>query len=209
MAEAQYKYNQEKNSSGLAGDIKLGVWNHFGKFNDQRFGTDGLSLADPFSNGSPLTYRGDYGVYGLFDQMLWRYPGDDPNKGVGVFALVSAAPRDRNLANFYAEAGITVFGIGGRPNDTFGLAAIYSPVSPSVSGLGADTAFFEKTRLPIRDYELAVELTYQAKIMPGFYIQPDFQYIFHRGYGVVDPFNLAVGRIRDAAVFGVRTLAKF
>ncbi len=114
------------------------------------------------------------------------------------------------MADFYAEGGITYIGIwDSRPNDTFGLAAIYSPVSPSVSGLDADTAFFEKTSLPIRDYELAVELTYQAKIMPGFYIQPDFQYIFHPGYGVVDPFNPAVGRIRDAAVFGVRTLAKF
>ena len=206
-AEAQYKYNQEKNSPGLAGDIKLGVWYHFGKLNDQRRGTDGLSLANPLSNGSPLSYRGDYGVYGPIDKMIWRYPGDDPNKGLGVFALASAAPRDRNLANFYAEAGITLFGIGdSRPNDTFGLAAIYSPVSPSVSSLDADTAFFEKTPLPIRDYELAVELTYQPKIMPGFYIQPDFQYIFHPGYGVVDPVNPAVGRIRDAAVFGLRTL---
>ena len=78
-----------------------------------------------------------------------------------------------------------------------------------MSGLDADTAFFEKTHLPIRDYELAVELTYQANIMPGFYIQPDFQYIFHPGYGVVDPVNPAVGRIRDAAVFGLRTLVKF
>jgi Carbohydrate-selective porin, OprB family len=46
--------------------------------------------------------------------------------------------------------------------------------------------FFAKSPLPIRDYELAVEFTYQAKIMPGFYIQPDFQYIFHPGYGRVN-----------------------
>jgi len=32
MAEAQYKYNQEKNSSGLAGSIQLAGWYHFGKF---------------------------------------------------------------------------------------------------------------------------------------------------------------------------------
>ena len=112
MAEAQYRHDQDKNSPGLAGDIKLGVWYHFGKFNDQRRGTDGLSLADPFSNGNPLTYRGDYGVYGLIDQMIWRHPGDDPNKGVGVFALASAAPRDRNLSNIYAEAGITCSALG-------------------------------------------------------------------------------------------------
>jgi porin len=78
-----------------------------------------------------------------------------------------------------------------------------------VSSLDADTAFFEKTHLPIRDYELAVELTYEAKIMPGFYIKPDFQYIFHPGYGVVDHVNPAAGRIPDAAVFGLRTIIKF
>ena len=78
-----------------------------------------------------------------------------------------------------------------------------------MSGLDADTALFEKTPLPIRDYELAVELTYQAKIMPGFYIQPDFQYFFHPKYGQVDHLNPAGGRIPDAAVFGVRTIVKF
>jgi porin len=210
MAEAQYEYNQEKGSPGLAGSIQLGGWYHFGKFNDQRRGKDGLSLANPLSNGNPLVYRGDYGVYGMIDQMIWPVRADDPKRGVAGFALVSASPRDRNLADFYAEAGITCIGIwDSRSNDTLGLAAIYSPVSTSVSGLDADTAFFAKTHLPIRDYELAVELTYQAKIMAGFYIQPDFQYIFHPGYGVVDPVNPAVGRIRDAAVFGLRTLIKF
>ena len=53
IGEAQYRYNQDKNAPGLAGTIKLGAWGHFGRFGDQRFGTDGLSLADPASNGSP------------------------------------------------------------------------------------------------------------------------------------------------------------
>jgi porin len=78
-----------------------------------------------------------------------------------------------------------------------------------VSGLDVDTAFFSKSPLPIRDYELALELTYQAKILPGFCVQPDFQYIFHPGYGRVDPVNPVVGRIPHAAVFGLRTVVKF
>jgi porin len=210
MAEAQYEYNQQRSSHGLAGSIQLGGWYHFGKFNDQRRGTDGLSLANPFSNGSPLTYRGDYGVYGMIDQMIWRVTRDDPRRGIAGFVLVSASPRDRNLANFYAEAGITFVGfMDGRPNDTFGLAAIYSPVSPSVSGFDADAAFFTKTRLPVRDYELAVELTYQTQIIGGWYVQPDFQYIYHPGYGAANPKNPTLGRIRDAAVLGVRTTIKF
>jgi porin len=93
--------------------------------------------------------------------------------------------------------------------DSFGLAAAYSPVSPSVRGLDADTAFFVKAALPIRNYELVFELTYQAQILPGLTIQPDFQYIFRPGYGIIDPINPAVGRIRDAAVFGMRIGTKF
>jgi porin len=210
MAEAQYVYNQEKNSPGLPGSINVGGWYHFGKFNDQRRGTDDLSLANPLSNGKPLIYRGDSGVYGMIDQMIWPVRADDPKRGVAGFAFLSTSPSDRNVANVYAELGITCIGIwNNRPNDTFGLAAVYSPASPSVSGLDADAALFAKAALPIRNYELALELTYQAKMMPGFYVQPDFQYIFHPGYGRLNPLNPTLGRIPDAAVFGVRAIVKF
>ena len=44
MAEAQYTYNA---SPGLTGTLKLGGWHHFGTFDDQHFGIDNRSLADP------------------------------------------------------------------------------------------------------------------------------------------------------------------
>jgi porin len=62
---------------------------------------------------------------------------------------------------------------------------------------------------PLRNYELVVELTYQAQIIAGWTIQPDFQYIFRPGGGVVDPLNPFVGRIPDAAVFALRTVVSF
>lgn len=210
IAEVQYQYNQDKNSAGLAGIAKLGAWYHFGKFNDQYYGANGFSLANPSSNGAPLTHRGDYAVYGIINQMVWRLPGDDPRKGISVFAFVSAAPSDRNVADFYTHAGINFMGLWDkRPDDMFGVAAAYSPVSPAVSSLDAQSAFFARAALPIRNYEAALELSYQAAIIPGWIMQPDFQYIFHPRYGAIDPINPAVGRIRDAAVFGLRTTIKF
>ncbi len=211
VAEAQYKYNQGKDSLGLAGTVRLGGWYQFGKiFLDQRYGTDGLSLANPSSNGIVLKHWGDYGVYGIIDQMIWRLPGDNPKKGVGVFARLSASPSDRNLADYYAEGGINFIGLWDkRPDDMLGLAVAYSPVSPSLSALDADTDFFSHTAFPVRDYEIALELSYQAQVIPGWYVQPDFQYIFHPGYGAIDPINPAVGRIPDASVFGIRTTMKF
>ncbi len=100
IGEAQYAYNQDKDSPGLAGKIKFGGWYHFGDFNDEHFSVDGLSLASPDSDGDALTHSGDYGLYGVIDQMLWRLPGDDPMKGIGAFARVTASPDDRNLVRF-------------------------------------------------------------------------------------------------------------
>ncbi len=210
MAEAQYKYNQDKTAQGLAGTVKLGGWHHFGKFDDEHFDIDGKSLADPSSNGVARTHSGDYGVYGVIDQMLWRLPGDDPKKGVGAFARASWSPSDRNLIDLYAEAGVNFMGLWDkRPDDSFGLAASFSQLSPGLRELDREKAFFEKTALPLRDYELVVEFTYQAQIIAGWTIQPDFQYIFHPGGGVVDPLNPFVGRIPDAAVFALRTAISF
>jgi porin len=210
IGEAQYRYNQERDSQGLAGTIKIGGWYHFGPFNDQHFGIDGRSLADPLSDGRPLVHSGDFGIYGVIDQMLWHFPDEAPKKGIGGFARIAASPSDRNLMNLYAEAGIAFMGVWKeRPDDSFGCAAVFSQLSPSISALDRDAASFAGQALPVRTYELALELTYQAQIGPSWIIQPDFQYIFRPGGGVIDPVNPVMGRITDAAVFGLRTSISF
>ena len=112
--------------------------------------------------------------------------------------------------NFYAEAGITFMGLWKeRTDDTFGCAASYSRLSPSISALDRDAASFAGQALPIRTYELALEVTYQAQIGPSWIVQPDFQYIFRPSGGVSDTVNPLVGRIPEAAVFGLRTSISF
>jgi porin len=54
MAEVQYRYNQDKAATGLAGTIRLGGFYHFGKFNDQLFDIDGQPLAAASSTSRPL-----------------------------------------------------------------------------------------------------------------------------------------------------------
>jgi porin len=101
----------QSTAQGLAGTIKLGAWYHFGTFDDVHFDLDGKSLADPSSCGVLRTHTGDYGVYGVVDQMLWRLPGDDPKKGFGAFARAFLSPSDRNLMDFYADAGLNFMGL--------------------------------------------------------------------------------------------------
>jgi len=209
IGEGQYSYNLNPDA-GLAGTVKLGTWTHFGTFADERFDTAGLPLASPASNGIAQRLSGDYGVYSVIDQMIYHLPGDDPAKGVGVFVRISASPDDRNLVSFYADAGINFNGvIASRPNDSFGLGLAYARISDSVSAAEEDAVYFSGVQRPVQDYEAALELTYQAQIVPGWTIQPDFQYIFHPGRHIANPFDPTGAAIPNAAVVGVRTTINY
>jgi porin len=95
-----------------------------------------------------------------------------------------------------------------RPNDSFGTAASYSHISPKVSD--SDALRLSLHLPPCRfETEIAFELTYQVQIVPGFLVQPVFQYIFHPGGGAINPINPAAGRIPDPAVLGIPTTIKF
>ena len=208
IGEAQYKYNQ---AAGLAGTIRLGAWHHFGSFDDKRFGTDGLSLANPVSNGIARMLRGDDGIYGVIDQQLYRPPGGDAESGIGIFSRMSASPSDRNLISFYWDGGIVFSGlIPGRPDDKFGATFVYSRISDGARALNQDQIAFTGLPQPVRDYELTLEFTYSAQIVPGWTIQPDFQYIFHPGGNIPDPtVPSGIVPIKDAAIIGLRSVIKY
>jgi porin len=118
----------------LPGTIQVGVWNHLGRFNDLRLSVEGISMADPSSSGTPLVRRGNDGIYGVIDQMIYHVPGAEDDKGIGVFTRVSSSPADRNLISFYIDAGLNFTGIiPGRPEDAFGIAGAYARISPNAS----------------------------------------------------------------------------
>ena len=209
MTEAQYSYTLSKDA-GLNGTVKAGGWEHFGQFSSNRFDTAGLLLADPASNGTPKRLRGNFGVYGILDQMLYHIPKADPDKGLGVFARVSASPQDRNLVNFYADGGVNLTGmIPGRSDDAIALALGYAHISKSASLYDQDVNAFSSVTGPVRDYEANVELTYVYQVIPGWSIQPDLQYFFHPGGHVANPFNPNGSAIPNATVIGVRTTINF
>jgi porin len=126
LSEAQFLWNGKKGDPGLDGKLKLGFWRHFGNFQDQRFDDARRALASPSSSGMPATLRGDFGIYGVFEQKLYRVDGDD-DRGIGVFARATYSPPDRNLADVYADAGVEFIGLSDqRPKDKFGIAAAYA-----------------------------------------------------------------------------------
>jgi porin len=208
IAEAQYAINQGADATGLPGTYRVGGWYNSEEFADQHVDSQGLSLANPASNGEPRQHSGDFSVYAVADQMVWRKSGTKDG-GVGVFARIMGAPSDRDLVNLYADAGVNWKGaIEGRADDSVGFGVAYARIGDAARALDADTAFYTATAYPIRSNETVLELTYQCQIAPWWQVQPDVQYIFNPGGGVLNPRQPGQ-RIGDAVVIGVQTVITF
>lgn len=211
IAEVQYAANQPDksgHSTGLPGTYKLGFWYDTAKFPSQRFDTLGRSLVSPASNGAAAMRSGNFSLYAVADQMIWR-PGPKSAQSLNAFIRLMAAPADRNLISFSVNGGVTLKApFSGRDDDTLGLGFGVAKVSTAASALDRDVAFYTGSPYPVRGAETFVEATYQYQIAPWWQVQPDFQYVFNPGGGILNPLRPGK-RIGDEAVFGVRTLVTF
>ncbi|MBG0866328.1 MULTISPECIES: carbohydrate porin [Burkholderia] len=214
IGEVQYALNappadpKAPQPAGLPGTYKLGFWYHSQHADDPRYGTDGLSLADPASNGTPATHRGNYGFYAVADQMVWRPSADSP-RSVGVFARLMGSPGDRNVVDFAANAGVTLKApFAGRDNDVAGIAIGYAKIGSHARGLDGDTGVYTTPGYPVRRAETVIEATYQYQVAPWWQVQADLQHFFRPGGGIPNP-NAAGARIGDETVVGVRTTITF
>jgi len=207
IGEMAYTPNQEKDAKGLPGAYKLGAWYHTSsRFGDQRFDTFGLSLADPLSSGMPREHAGNFAIYGVLDQMFYRVPGTE-DQGLSGFLRVTGSPGDRNLVNFYLDAGLVYTGlIPGRPADKLGLGVAYARIGDHARYLDRDTAFFTASPYPTRSAEALIEATYRAKLAPWWIVQGDVQYLVRPSGGVLNDDGSAR---KNAWVVGLRSAVSF
>ncbi len=204
IAEAQYTWQPV----GLPGTYKLGFWYDTGWFPDQQFDTNGLSLADPNSTGVARMHHGNYSLYGLVDQMIWR-PDPKGARSLGLFLSLTGAPADRNLVSFSADGGVVLKApFSGRDNDTVGAGFGVAKVSGAASALDQDIAAFAGAAYPVRGTETFIEVTYQYQAAGWWVLQPDFQYVFNPGGGIPNPLA-PPQRIGNEAVLGLRTVITF
>jgi porin len=216
IAEVQYAINQPAMGDlaytdrppGLPGTYKLGMWYDTARFPDQRFDNTGLSLADPASSGVARTHSGNFSVYGVVDQMVWRPDFQSP-QSVGVFARLMGAPSDRNLVDFSVNAGVNLKApFHGRDDDTVGIGYGLANISGRASDLDRDSNSLAGAGIPVRSKEQFIELTYQYQAAAWWQIQPDFQYVFNPGAGIANPNN-PTQRVGNEAIIGVRTIITF
>ncbi len=188
IAEIQYAYPSlgtmvvPGEAEPLAGVYRLGIWYDSQDFTDQRYDTNGLSLANPASNGAARSHSGDYSIYAVVDKMVWRDPEDeDGDRTISLFARAMGTPQaDRNLVDFSLNLGLTMREpIPHRGSDTLGIALGYAHVSGYARGLDRDTGFYSGSSYPVRGGETFIEATYQYQLTPWCQLQPDFQYTFN------------------------------
>jgi porin len=207
IAEAQYQINQDKNSKGLAAAYKLGALYHSGSFADQRLGIDAagqiVSLAT--MPDLPLTHRGNWGVYGVLDQMLWR----GTHSSVSVFLRGGGVPSDRNLVSWYVDGGIGIKGpLPGRADDTLTFGVAHSGIGKDAAELDRDTFTLNGSFYPIRSGETVYELSYIWQLAPWWTLQPDLQYIVRPGGNVLHPGDPS-RILKNAFLIAMRTTISF
>jgi len=202
MFEARYN----PGNTAQNGTYKLGAWFNSERFPDQRFDSAGRLLASSLSSGTPRLHNNNYSLYGIIDQPLVME--SDSDNGLSLFVRAMGAPGDRNVIDFYLDAGLTYKGILGRKDDLVGIAFAYDRIGGPARALDRDTAAFTGTSYPVRSREMVVEITYQLQATPWCQLQPDFQYIVNPRGGVPNP-NSPGRRIGSAAIFGLRTTVPF
>jgi porin len=159
--------------TGHAGHYKIGAY------------VDSNGYAD-LSSGDPVEIRGNYGLYLLLDQMVYREGEAQSSQGLTPFATLTFAPSNRNTFPGFFSAGFVYPGLlPGRDNDTAAFGLAYGKFSKYLRG---------------QDYEMVLEWTYEVAIAPWLTLQPDLQYII-KPSGMSQIANALVGGMQIAVNF--------
>lgn len=217
IGQVRWDYNIDIAGRPLAGNFTPGGWYHSGQFDDQRFTAQGLSIADPNGTGIAAKLRGNFGIFAVVEQTLYR-PASVTEKGVSnslpgvtVFGRIAYSPPDRNLIDLYLDGGIGFVGlVPGRSLDRIGIGVAYMRISDADQNLDRDTQLFSGLPSPVRSNETLLELIYEAHIRPGWLLAPYFQYVFRPSGGIPNPTDPGgLSRIGDAAVFGLTSTLRY
>jgi porin len=174
IMEAAYQANGLPGDKGLLGNYKAGIWYDNHQFND--FNTIGYG-------DSPNQKRGNWGLYGLFDQLLIRFGGQGSNRGFGVTGSVLISP-DQSVSQmpYFFTLGLVARGIfPSRPTDVAGFGVVYGHFSHDLQDSQRRAQLTDPT-VGVQKSETVLELNYRFKFLKdAIFLQPDVQYIFRPG----------------------------
>ena len=188
IGEVGYQRNGLPGDHGLVGNYKAGFW-----YDNSRF-TDFNTVAHAHS---PRASRGNWGVYGLFDQVLVQFGERGSNRGFGITGSFMVSP-DQSVSQmpFFSTAGVLVRGIfPSRPTDVGGFGVVFGYFSNDLQ----DSQ--RRAGQSVQRFETVLEATYRLRFFgDAFFLQPDLQYIIRPG---------GTGRTSNAVVLGFQTGVNF
>jgi porin len=187
IGEIAYQPNSLPGDRGLIGNYKAGFWYD-------------NSLYSDFNTGA--VNRGNWGLYGMFDQVLVRFGEPDSHRGFGVAGSFLTSP-DQSISQmpyFFTAALVTRGIFPSRPRDIIGLGVVYGHFSNDLQDSQRRAQQLDPT-VGVQSYETVLEVTYRlALLKSALYVQPDLQYVFRPG---------GTGRISDALVLGAQVAVNF
>jgi porin len=166
-------------SKMLPGSYKIGGFYHTDDFAD----TDAL-LATFGLPSSGKIHDGNYGLYALLEQMVYREqaPDDPAQQGLVVFGRTGYSPSDRNFYEWGADGGAVYKGaIPGRDFDTLGVGFSWLSVSNDLIDVQKTINALAPGSFPEADYEAVLEMDYKAQLTAWATLQTSVQRIFHPG----------------------------
>ena len=171
--QLNYRLNQAKTDTGLPGEYAIG-----GLYDTNRFS----SLNPP-----PGTVSGNYAVYAMFQQMVYRDGAPGSKRGLTVWGELALSPRQSaSLIPYLVAGGLSYRGFfPSRGRDVASLGVVSGVVSRHVPDASAETV---------------VEANYQVTLPHGILITPDVQY-------VIKPSGSS--RIKNAVVLGLQVAVSF
>src|SRR5215470_15325635 len=187
IGEVAYQPNSLPGDRGLLGDYKAGFWYD-------------NSLYTDFNTGA--VNRGNWGFYGMFDQLLVRFGKPASHRGLGVAGSFLASP-DQSISQmpYFLTAALVARGIfPARPVDVAGLGVVFGHFSNELQDSQRRARQLDPT-VGVQSYETVLEFTYRLALRKSaLYVQPDLQYVFQPG---------GTGRIPDALVLGAQVAVNF
>jgi porin len=147
-----------------------------------------------FTNAAGIQGKGNYLIYGMANQALYRSEAGS-NRGLDAMFAFDWSPNDVNRENSTITAGVRYNGpIPSRSQDGVAMGFVYSKISDPFSLVGVPVG------MPALGSEKAIELNYALQLKPYLLWQPVFQYYWDVGGN---------SRIPNAAVFGFRIKVDF
>ncbi len=189
----------------LPGNYKVGGWFNSNTVDNVTLSETGRSFTNPVNK----TYRGQYAVYALADQTLYR-EDNSTTQGLSAFARVAVNPQQsRNVITSYVDLGLAYTGLfGSRPNDILGLGFAWAKFTPYLNNQIASQNALSGTLTPMPRPEQLVELTYQAPVSPWLSLQPFAQLSINPGGNAPMPNNPNQA-IPNATIIGLRANIAF